>query len=69
MTYAQQAFNYLLKHGKCTHKEIAHETNGNCSYSTIRDMLLLCRVRGIEITETWQKNEKTKKRYKQYEVA
>ena len=69
MTYAELAFQYLKKHGKCTHKEILLETNGNCSYSIIRDMKMLAEVRGIEITETWQKNEKTKKRYKLYEVA
>ena len=69
MTYAEEAFQYLTEHGRCTHKDIAKKTNGNCSYSIIRDMLCLCRIRGIEVTESWEKNKIKPGRHKVYEVA
>lgn len=69
MNYAEIAFQYLTEHGRCTHKSLLVATNGNCSYSILRDMKLLAKVRGIEITESWHKNPVTKRRYKEYEVA
>lgn len=69
MNYAEIAFRYLTEHGKCTHKDILIATDGNCSYSIMRDMKALAHVRGVEINETWKQNPNTKKRFKQYEVA
>jgi len=69
MNYAETAFQYLTEHGKCTHKSLLIATNGNCSYSILRDMKNLAKIRGVEIIETWMQNPLTKKRYKQYEVA
>lgn len=69
MTYAEEAFNYLMRNKRCTHKEIAIETLGNCSYSIIRDMLALCKIRGIEVKESWEKNKVRPGQHKVYEVA
>ena len=69
MNYAEIAFQYLTEHGRCTHKNLLIATNGNCSYSILRDMKTLCSARGIELKENWLTNPVTKKRYKEYEVA
>ena len=69
MNYAEIAFQYLTEHGRCTHRDIAIATNGNCSYSILRDMKNLAKIRGVEVVESWQINPNTKKRFKRFEVA
>ena len=66
MSYADILELYLMKKGSFTHKDIARVTNGNCSYSILRDLRAKLRTRNAELIEVWEVNPKTKKRYKRY---
>lgn len=69
MNYAQQAFIFLQEKGKLTHKDIQVATNCNCSYSVLDDLKMFLKKQGKELSENWETNPVTKKRFKVYKVA
>ena len=69
MNYAQQAFIFLQEKGYITHKRIQKLTNCNCSYSALDDLKMFLKKQGKELSETWETNPVTKKKFKVYKVA
>ena len=69
MNYAQQAFIFLQEKGRISHKDIQVTTNCNCSYSVLDDLKMFLKKQGKELSETWETNPVTKKRFKVYKVA
>ena len=66
MTYSGILYNYLKEKGSFTHKEAAIVTQGNCSYSILRDLKTLLAKENRFLTWEWETNPHTKKRYKRY---
>lgn len=66
MSYADVLKLYLETNGSFTHKDISRITNGNCSYSILRDLRAKLKTKNSELIEVWEINPKTKTRYKRY---
>jgi hypothetical protein len=63
-TYAEQVKRFISLFGSITHKDIIRITDGNCPYSTLRDLR-----KKVDLIEQWETDPDTKKRYKRYYIA